>query len=206
LRRWHGSDGRDDSNARQSDDRPTIGAVVRRLRGEKGMTLQELSAASGVSVGMLSQVERDLTNPSVRVMTAIRRALDVPLSALFQDLAAEPPDPAFVRRRGHRPILELQHLRKELLSAGTSHNIQFMILHIEPNGSSGGTPLSYPAEKGGMVLEGEFLLKVGNEEAMMWEGDAFAFDSSIPHSFRNPSKTVTKVLWIIGAVSLDRHL
>jgi transcriptional regulator with XRE-family HTH domain len=189
-----------------SEDAPTIGTVIRRLRREKSMSLKELSAASGVSIGMLSQVERNLTSPSVRVLTAIRGALGAPLTALFQDAGAEPADPAFVRRGGHRPILELGHLRKELLSAGTSHNIQFMILHIGPNGSSGNTPLSYPAEKGGLVLSGELLLKVGAEEALLSEGDAFAFNSSLEHSFRNPGNTATKVLWIIGAVPLDRHL
>jgi transcriptional regulator with XRE-family HTH domain len=200
---------RNEYNNRKSkppEDASTIGAVFRRLRREKGMSLQELSAASGVSVGMLSQVERNLANPSVRVVTAIRGALGAPLTALFQDVAAEPADPGFVRRGGHRPVLELGHLRKELLSAGTSHNIQFMILHIDPNGSSGNTPLSYPAEKGGLVLSGEFVLKVGDEEALLSEGDAFAFDSSMLHSFRNPGNTTTKVLWIIGAVELDRHL
>jgi transcriptional regulator with XRE-family HTH domain len=184
----------------------SVGRVIRRLRREKGMSLQELAQASGVSVGMLSQVERDITNPSIRVVTGIRRALGAEVSDLFQEPPKVQHDPDFVRRASRRPRLEFAQLSKELLSSGGNHNLQFMILHVQPGGSSGDSPLRYPAEKGGLVLSGSLILKVGESEAHLAEGDSFVFDSSQPHSFRNPLAEVTKVLWIIGAVPLDRHL
>jgi transcriptional regulator with XRE-family HTH domain len=184
----------------------SVGSVIRRIRTEKGMSLQEVAAASGVSVGMLSQVERDLSNPSLRVLTGIRRALGAEVSELFQEPPRRMVDPAFVRRLARRPRLELGQISKELLSSGGQHNLQFMILNIEPHGSSGDAPMRYPAEKGGLILSGDLLLRVGDEEALLSEGDSFVFDSSRPHTLRNPTGTVTKVLWIIGAVQLDRHL
>lgn len=184
----------------------SVGAMIRKLRRAKGLSLQEVATASGVSVGMLSQVERDLANPSLRVLTGIRQALGAEVSDLFPERSRPAQDPEFVRRASRRPRLELGHLSKELLSSGGHHNLQFMILHLEPDGSSGDQPLRYPAEKGGMILIGELVLKVGEEEALLREGDSFVFDSAAPHSFRNPGRTVTKVLWIIGAVALDRHL
>ena len=185
---------------------PSIGSIIRRLRREKGMSLQEVAKKSGVSVGMLSQVERDLANPSLRVLTGIRRALGAEVSDLFQEPPRTQQDPDFVRRASRRPRLELGQLSKELLSSGGHHNLQFMILHIQPDGSSGESPLHYPAEKGGLILSGELFLKVGDEEAHLVEGDSFVFDSSVPHSFRNLKQDVAKVLWIIGAVEIDRHL
>ena len=189
-----------------TDGSARVGSVIRRLRREKGMSLQELAAASGVSVGMLSQVERDLANPSLRVLTGIRRALGAEVSDLFQEPPRLQQDPDFVRRASRRPRLDLGHLSKELLSSGGHHNLQFMILHIEPDGSSGEAPLRYPAEKGGMILSGNLILRVGEDEAHLTEGDSFVFDSSAPHSFRNPGQDIAKVLWIIGAVQIDRHL
>lgn len=184
----------------------SIGTAIKRLRREKGFSLQELAKASGVSVGTLSQIERDLANPSLRVLTRIRDGLGASVSALFEEAPGELLDPPFVQRASRRPKLELGHLSKELLSSGTSRSLQFMILHLEPNGSSGPTPLQYPAEKGGMVLSGKLRLKVGEEEAVLGEGDSFVFDSSIPHSFHNAGIASTRVLWIIAAVPLDRHL
>lgn len=189
---------------------PSLGAVLRRLRHEKEMSLQEVAKLSGVSVGMISQIERDLANPSVRVLTAVRRALNVPVFAVFNEIGesgmSAETDLDFVRRADQRPFLELGTLRKELLTSSGHHNLQIMILHIQPGGSSGITALSYTAEKGGMVLSGELLLTVDGREALLREGDSFVFDSSLGHSFSNPTDKMTQVIWIIGAVRLDRHL
>ena len=103
-------------------------------------------------------------------------------------------------------MLELGTLRKELLTSSGHHNLQMMILHIDPGGHSGNTALSYPAEKGGMVLAGELLLTVDGKQALLKEGDSFVFDSALDHSFSNPASRPAQVMWIIGAVHLDHHL
>ncbi len=162
--------------------------------------------ASGVSVGMLSQIERNRANPSLRLMTQIRIALGVTLSELFEDAPPPPSDPPFVRRVDRRGRLELGYLSKELLSPAAPHNLQFMILHIPPHGTSGDKPLSYPAEKGGMVLQGSLVLTVKHQEVLLHEGDSFLFDSLDPHSFRNPADEPAQVLWIIGAVRIERQV
>ncbi|MBV8912631.1 MAG: helix-turn-helix transcriptional regulator [Acetobacteraceae bacterium] len=185
---------------------PRVGATIRALRTAKGLTLQDLAASSGVSAGMLSQVERDRANPSLRVLTQIRLALGAPISALFEAAPPPPEDPGFVRRAARRPWLELGYISKELLSPGGPENLQFMILHIPPLGTSGDQPLIYPAEKGGMVLEGELLLTVDGQQARLQEGDSFLFDRDHKHSFRNPNERSARVLWIMGAVAVARNL
>lgn len=170
------------------------------------MTLQALATASGVSIGTLSQIERDRANPSLRVLAQVRTALRAPISALFEETEHPPQDPGFVRRVDRRPWLELGYISKELLSPGGPQNLQFMILHIPPHGTSGTQPLSYPAEKGGMVLAGELYLAVNGEEARLREGDSFLFDSLHPHSFHNPLDQPARVLWIMGAVPVERSL
>lgn len=186
-----------------------LGTTLRTLRKSQNMSLQELSKISGVSVGMISQIERDLANPSMRVLTAIRRALNIPLQEMFGETTNEQTkqiDPDFVRRKENRPHLDLGTLKKELLTAGGNHHLQIMILKIDAGGESGNTALSYPAEKGGLVLSGELMLKVSDKEALLREGDSFVFDSARPHSFRNISEHPASILWIIGAVQFDRHL
>jgi transcriptional regulator with XRE-family HTH domain len=170
------------------------------------MTLQALAMASGVSAGMLSQIERDQANPSLRILSQLRTALGAPISALFEEPVPPPQDPGFVRRAANRPWLDLGYMSKELLSPGGPQNLQFMILHIPPLGTSGGKPMSYPAEKGGLVLEGELMLTVGETEARLREGDSFLFDSLHPHSFRNPLDQPARVLWIMGAVPVEKNL
>lgn len=184
-----------------------IGATFRGLRHEKGMSLQELARESGVSVGMISQIERDIANPSVRVLTALRRALNMPMQEMFSDTPdISDEDPPFLRRVEKRPHIDLGSLQKELLTSGGNHHLQMMILTIAPEGSSGKTALSYPAEKGGLVLEGELTLSVNGQSAVLMEGDSFVFDSALEHGFRNDSDAPARILWVIGAVQFDRHL
>jgi transcriptional regulator with XRE-family HTH domain len=184
------------------DAMPHVGRAIRALRHGKGMTLQQLAIAAGVSVGMLSQIERDQANPSLRILSQLRTALGAPISALFEEPRAVPQDAAFVRRAANRPWLDLGYLKKELLSPGGPQSLKFMILHIPPLGSSD-KPMSYPAEKGGMVLEGELVLTVAGTEARLQEGDSFLFNSLDPHSFRNPLQQPARVLWIMGAMPAE---
>lgn len=186
-----------------------VGATIRRLRSERGMSLQELSRASGVSAGMLSQIERDLANPSLKLLTKIQLALGTTAGALFpqsEEMATTQPDPEFVQRKDQRPLCELGYLTKELLSTGTSQSLEMMLLHIPPNGSSGNTPLTSPAEKGGLVLDGQIFLAVDGKETMLREGDSFIFDGRLPHAFRNNSNASAKVLWVISNFPIERHL
>lgn len=184
-----------------------IGATFRRQRHERGMSLQELARESGVSVGMISQIERDIANPSMRVLTALRRALNMPMQEMFSDSPdSTEEEPPFLRRAADRPHIDLGSLQKELLTSGGNHHLQMMILTIAPAATSGNTALSYPAEKGGLVLEGELILFVNGQSAVLKEGDSFVFDSSLEHGFRNDSAAPARILWVIGAVQFDRHL
>ena len=184
-----------------------IGATFRSQRHSKGMSLQELARVSGVSVGMISQIERDIANPSMRVLTALRRALNMPMQEMFSDRSEiSDEEPPFLRRAANRPHIDLGSLQKELLTSGGNHHLQMMILTIAPEATSGNTALSYPAEKGGLVLEGELTLSVNGQSAVLQEGDSFVFDSSLEHGFRNDSEAPARILWVIGAVQFDRHL
>lgn len=193
-----------------STERTTVGATLRAARQLRGMSLQELAGKSGVSVGMISQVERGRANPSMRLLTALRRALNISLQELFGELS-EPQkgpseDPDFVRRAADRAVIDLGHMRKELLTSSGRQNLQIMLLKIEAGGHSGGSALSYPAEKGGLVLSGEVVLSVNGRQAVLRAGDSFSFDSAQAHSIRNDSLETAEVIWIIGAVRFDRHL
>lgn len=189
----------------------SVGSRIKQLRKKKNISLQTLSRLSGVSAGMLSQVERDLANPSLRLLTKIQVGLGTTAGTLFPSDNAEPPVAAaqssfFVQRKGERPICELDFLTKELLSDGAGQMLELMMLQIPPKGSSGPTPMISLAEKGGLVLEGSLTINIDGAEANLLEGDSFTFDGRRPHSFRNISDAPARILWVIGNFPIEHHL
>lgn len=183
---------------------PGLGGTLRQLRVAKGLTLQQLAALSDVSVGMLSQIERDRANPSLRVLCQVRDALGASMGELFSEARAPRADPDFVCRAGDRPWLDLGYMHKELLSHTKPGALQLMILVLPP-GSTSGT-LASPHEKGGLVLDGALVLTVGGEASFLGEGDSFLFDGTQPHVFRNPGAAEARVLWVMAPPRHDRQL
>ncbi|MVW70872.1 cupin domain-containing protein [Bordetella sp. 15P40C-2] len=197
------------------DDTGSIGQAIRRIRKNKHISLQALSSASGVAIGMLSQIERDLGNPSLKTLMRIQQALDVPLSALFDadgeaDAKISQDDLAHhVRHATSRRAVQFGTplMTKEMLSPPAGQRLQFMVLNIQPGGTSGPSPLSYPAEKGGLVLEGAFELTLAGKVLQLRAGDSFQFDGATPHTFSNPYEEPASLMWIIAhEPAAGRHL
>lgn len=183
-----------------------LGDRIRLLRSQRNMTLQELSKRSLVSVAMLSHIERGRSAPSIKVLDRIRLALDVPFSIFFEDSAAPASEDErnVISRKADRPFLTFAAtgLRKELASPVRGTQLEMMILHLDQDGHSGDEPWRRDGEKCGMVMSGRFELTIGAQRFTVEEGDAFQFDSSMPHSFRNLAPEPTKVLWIVFSRAL----
>ena len=83
----------------------TLGADLRSLRKSRGLKLSGLAEAVGKSVGWLSQVERDLSEPSIDDLRKLAKALNIPISMLFGQAKAAPDEAGFiVRKSARRPI------------------------------------------------------------------------------------------------------
>ena len=178
-----------------------LGERIRAMRSQRNMTLQDLFKASRVSVAMLSHIERSRSTPSIKVLDRIRAALNVSFSAFFEETEEMSPasNAAVVTRNNERPLLKFEAtgLVKELLSPARGTHMEMMMLNLQPGGYSGEEPWRRVGEKCGIVLEGSFELTIGTQIYNLSEKDAFQFDSSIPHSFRNTFDGMSKIMWII---------
>ncbi|PZG21096.1 helix-turn-helix domain-containing protein [Nonomuraea aridisoli] len=163
-----------------------IGARIRELRTERGLTLAQLAAAAGVSSGLISQVERDLADPSLETLRKIARVLDLPLFSLFQEPAAAAV--AVVRREGRMlvrsPAGGISYTR---VSPGHGR-LEVLEGCLLPGGSSAAEPWSHPSEECVLVLRGRLVVEVSGTEHLLEEGDSCSFDSSLPHLYRNPGE------------------
>lgn len=175
-----------------------VGSRMRELRKARGLTLQQLGAATGLSVGYLSQLERDRAVPSVRALSTISRSLGVNISWFFAapDHGGDR-EAAVVVRAARRPALRFESgIRDELLCPSLAGRLEMLLCTFEP-GASSGAPYAHDGEEAGYVSQGQLELTLDGTTYRLNEGDSFHFDCRRPHAYRNPSGARTVVVWCV---------
>ncbi|WP_312239563.1 helix-turn-helix domain-containing protein [Pantoea sp.] len=184
-----------------------IGSRLKWIRKARNMTITELALLANVSAGAISQIERNLTNPTVRVLEQLRLVLKVPLTAfLEQNETALRGAEHYVRRQAERPRFNVgkRGIAKEMLSPSGDHDLQFMFINIPP-GVRSDEMLMGNGEKAGIVITGELTLEIDGDSTRLLPGDSFQFKSHLPHNILNHSDSEAQVLWIMHIPS-EHHL
>src|SRR3954452_18321407 len=136
--------------------RRQLGAAIRRRRHGRGLTLAALSASSGVSVSMLSQVARGLLDPSLDPLRNIADALG---TSPFRLLGEEGSVAGIVRRGAGRTMAsEDGAFRFELLSPSLEGAFEIAVWELEPGHSSTSVPRAHPGEEANLFLQGRARL------------------------------------------------
>lgn len=175
-----------------------LGAEIRMLRRAQGISAVALARRCGVSASLISQVERGLTSPSLDVLWAIARALDVPMGTFFQSVAPTVDDAldgqagddgrskATVVRAGRRKRLGITpSLSYQLLSPDLQHRIEFVWVEFQPGEEGPLEPFTHAGEEQMVVIQGEMHVWVDDELWRLGPGDAITFDSALPHRAGN---------------------
>src|SRR5260221_992894 len=112
-----------------------LGKKIRDLRCRRGLTVQQLAAASGLSKGFISQVENERTSPSLATLRDLARALETSVAYLVLEDDQAP----YVVRENQRPRIQVNGCvsRIEILSAPPRRNLELLLAEIPPGGSSG---------------------------------------------------------------------
>lgn len=184
----------------ETDRSPRVGAMIRARRKQLHLTLQALSAAANVSVGYLSQVERDHATPSLGTLAGIARALDVGMDYFI----ATPPIESALTRNGQRPAFSVagSSILYERIGADFAGNVLSSFILTIPPGYASET-ISHEGEEIVYILEGELIVRVDDEAMVLRVGDGFHFRGNRPHAWSNSGPGQTRLLWT-GTVALFR--
>lgn len=183
---------RDPSRAR------TLGADLRALRRARGLTLSALAARLGRSVGWLSQVERDLSEPSISNLRQIAEALGVPMSLLFGHASAPAEEQGYVVRTGARRSMGSgeEGLIEELLSPDLTDDFEVIHSTFRP-GARMQAPAQRPTQEVGYVISGRLDLSLGGREFTVGPGDSFRFRGE-EYFWANPYDEPAVAIWVIA--------
>lgn len=175
----------------------TLGADLRSLRKSRGLTLEVLSAQLGKSVGWLSQVERDLSQPDSGDITAIAAALDVPETLFAVRSATTPETGRIVRGDQRRPIGErTPGLVEELLSPDLTDSFEVIYSTFLP-GSKRSEPVTRQTQELGVIIAGTLDIWLDHEKFTVGLGDSFRVrDETL--RWANPYETPAIAVWVIS--------
>ncbi|SFT92575.1 helix-turn-helix domain-containing protein [Sedimentitalea nanhaiensis] len=176
----------------------TLGADLRALRKSRGLTLAEMAEALGRSVGWLSQVERDLSEPSIADLRQIAKQLAVPLSMLFGQATAPADEAGYVVRKAARRKIGsgAAGLVEELLSPDLTDDFEMVHSTFEPH-SEIEAVTTRPTQEVGYLLSGKLILEIGARRFTILPGDSFRIRGE-PHRWMNPHDAPAVAIWVIA--------
>jgi transcriptional regulator with XRE-family HTH domain len=176
-----------------------VGSHIRHLRQARSLSIKALSERSGLSIALISQVERGISSASVRVLAKLADGLSVAISDMFeQGLDQTASERVVARKKDHQRIeLNRTGITKELLTPfSTDPRLDIYLMTIEPDGSSSDEDFVHQGEEAGVVLEGGIELFVDGKRYVLGEGDTFRFASSRPHRYLNAGLKSARIMWV----------
>lgn len=170
-----------------------IGAKIRKLRKTNGLTLEELASRSELSKGFLSQLERNLTSPSIATLSDILEVLGTSLAEFFKEESNEKivfgKDDYFLDEKADHTIYWI-------VPNAQKNKMEPILLKIPIQGQSMKIE-NHEGEEFGYVLKGTIRLKLENGPSLLvGKGETFYLDGSRSHTLFNAGKTVAEVLWV----------
>lgn len=181
-----------------------VGRRLRQVRTLAGWSQRQLAARAGVPSSQISTIEQNKSSPSVASLRKILGGLPLTMAAFFE------PDPPPADAVFHRPadLLDLtsrltrhapgasgdRTLTLRQVGNARAHNLQILQESYAPGADTGAAMLAHASHEGGIVLRGEIELTVGDQVRVLKAGDAYLFDSRLPHRFRNTGDSVVEIV------------
>ncbi|MGE1063540.1 XRE family transcriptional regulator [Megasphaera paucivorans] len=172
-----------------------IAINLKELRTERNLTLGQLSKISGISKGMLSDIEKGSSNPTINTIWKIANGLNVPYTRLMEGIENE----ATLVRRNEAVMQsnETKHYRVYCYFPSTPvRNFELFYVELDPHTSNASIGHSKKAQEYIYIMNGELELTTSAENYTLKEGDSLAFDSSINHTYMNRQTTLLKFIVI----------
>ncbi|QEL23793.1 helix-turn-helix domain-containing protein [Bosea sp. F3-2] len=181
---------------------PQIGPLLQRQRKERGLTLQQLSALSGVSKSMLSQIERGEANPTFAVLWSLTRGLGIDFVALLgEGQATAGADNAIeMLSLEHTPTIRSadSSCQLRILSPpNLSGDIEWYDVEIAPGGCLHSSPHAAGAVEHFTALSGEFVIASGTSRQLLRQGETARYPVDVAHSISNPLEKPSRGLMVL---------
>ena len=170
-----------------------VGKRLRSVRTAFGLSQRELAKRAGVTNGMISLIEQDRVSPSVGSLQKVLAAIPMTMAEFFtRDMESQE---NVVFRAADMPNVGTGAIQYRLVAASRKERKMSILSELYASDSDTGEDLlTHSGEEGGVVVEGELELTVAGNTWLLGPGDAYYFDSRLPHRFRNTGAVPARVV------------
>ena len=171
-----------------------IGRKLKELRMSKGLTQEELADRAELSKGFISQLERDLTSPSIATLVDILQCLGTDLKDFFCDVSD---DQVVFHETDYfeKTDTELKNTIQWIIPNAQKNIMEPIRLTLEPGGSTY-PDIPHEGEEFGYVLEGSLVLHLGDAVYKIKKGESFYFNPEKTHYVENENERPAKFIWV----------
>lgn len=171
-----------------------IGEKIKRLRIQNSLTQEELADRCELTKGFISQVERDLTSPSIATLADILEGLGTNLRDFFNEIEDDKivfsKDDAFITENE-----DFRYILKWIVPNAQKNAMEPIFIELEAEGRTK-EDSPHEGEEFGYVITGSIFLYLGNEKHKVRKGESFYFKANSNHYISNAGKTKATVIWV----------
>ncbi len=171
----------------------SFGSMIRKLREEKGLTMEGLSRDTGYPPEVLRDVEEGKIAPPVSLVLQLSRTLKTDIEPLQ---ARQEKEASKKRVKGHKKRVA-SYAYTPLTQPTAGEHLRAYLVTVEPKTEHKGVEYHHEGEEFVYVLEGEVIVRVGQNSRALKEGDTFHFNSSLHHTHSNPTNQKAELLVVI---------
>lgn len=169
-----------------------LGKKIKAMRQQKNLTQEELADRCELTKGYISQLENNLTSPSIQTLVDILNALGTTLSDFFREEEEEKvvfSEEEFIEKDSDGVIWNW-------VIPNAQKNMMEPVLVELAEGVSTSEDIPHEGEEFGYVLEGRVAVVLGAKQYICRKGEAFYYPAAKPHCIRNKGKGKARFLWI----------
>lgn len=168
-----------------------VGAKLRIVRLRHQLSQRALAKKAGVANATISLIESGSTSPSVSALKRILAGIPMTLAEFFSDELPGMKSEVFYRAESLTEISGGAGISyRQIGSAKAGHALQILYESYEVGADTGLIMLQHEGEEGAVILSGRLEVTVGEQTRVLGAGDAYYFNSRLPHRFRNVGSEV----------------
>lgn len=172
-----------------------VGARVRSLRTRQNLTLKDVADRTGVSVSMLSMLERGVATASVGTLVSVASALGVHMYDLFDHPTKVEVSP--VTRFQEQTVMQTsQGATRRIAHIDEVAGLELAVNTYEVGGASGPVATHHDGREFGVLISGSLSIEIEGEEHVLSPGDVIAYSSTKPHRIRNSGDEAAVTVWV----------